>query len=143
MSGRSRLPEQARPIRVLVVDDSVVVRRLLTRAFEHEDGFDAVVSAATGALALDKLEHLERAPINDAEVEDRDDAGVVEVARRPRLVEEHADEMIILAELGPQALDRYAAQETMRAVRDSLEHLGHPSLTERRAELVAIREHPR
>ena len=47
------------PIRVMVVDDSVVVRRALTQAIESEPGAKVVATAANGRLALARLETLE------------------------------------------------------------------------------------
>jgi two-component system chemotaxis response regulator CheB len=45
----------AAPTRVLVVDDSVVVRRMVGRAIEADPGLELVGSAANGSLALAKL----------------------------------------------------------------------------------------
>ncbi|MBI4913457.1 MAG: chemotaxis response regulator protein-glutamate methylesterase [Acidobacteria bacterium] len=44
------------PLRVLVVDDTVLYRRLLTEALEAHDGVEVVGSAPQGRLALAKLE---------------------------------------------------------------------------------------
>jgi len=44
--------------RVLVVDDSVVIRRLITRALESETDIEVVGTAANGVLALAKIEQL-------------------------------------------------------------------------------------
>ncbi|HEY4410232.1 MAG TPA: chemotaxis response regulator protein-glutamate methylesterase [Acidimicrobiia bacterium] len=46
-------------IRVLVVDDSVVVRRLVTRILEEEADIEVVGAAANGRIALAKLAQLE------------------------------------------------------------------------------------
>ncbi len=46
-----KLDKNAR-IRVLVVDDSVVIRRLVGHALEHNPGFEIVGNAANGAIAL-------------------------------------------------------------------------------------------
>ena len=43
------------PIRVLVVDDSVVIRRLVTQALSEDDAFDVVGIAANGIIALQKI----------------------------------------------------------------------------------------
>lgn len=45
-------------IRVLVVDDSVVIRRLVTHALEEDSSIDVVGSAANGALALERISQL-------------------------------------------------------------------------------------
>jgi len=44
-----------RPIRVLVVDDSVVVRKLVSDALASDPGIDVVGSAANGRIALAKV----------------------------------------------------------------------------------------
>lgn len=46
-------------IRVLVVDDSVVIRRLVTDALAAEPGIDVVGAAANGRIALDKITQLD------------------------------------------------------------------------------------
>ena len=47
-----------RSIRVLVVDDSVVIRRLITQALSEEDDLEVVGVAANGELALEKIRRL-------------------------------------------------------------------------------------
>ena len=44
-----------RNIRVLVVDDSIVIRRLITQALSEEDGLEVVGVASNGELALAKI----------------------------------------------------------------------------------------
>ncbi|TGJ94379.1 chemotaxis response regulator protein-glutamate methylesterase, partial [Actinotalea fermentans ATCC 43279 = JCM 9966 = DSM 3133] len=46
-------------IRVLVVDDSVVIRRLVTQTLERDPDITVVGTAADGRLALAKVEQLE------------------------------------------------------------------------------------
>lgn len=46
------------PIRVLVVDDSVVIRRLVTDALSQAGGIEVVGVAANGRIALRKAEQL-------------------------------------------------------------------------------------
>lgn len=48
-----------RPIRVMVVDDSAVIRKIVTQTLEHDDSFEFVGSAPNGVLALQKLPQLE------------------------------------------------------------------------------------
>src|ERR1700732_1376846 len=50
---RSLLPGER--IRVLVVDDSVVIRRLVTHALEQDAEIEVVGSAANGAIALQRI----------------------------------------------------------------------------------------
>ena len=45
-------------IRVLVVDDSVVIRRLVTHALSEDPALEVAGSAANGALALDRIAQL-------------------------------------------------------------------------------------
>lgn len=47
-----------KPIRVLVVDDSVVVRRLVVGVLEEDADIEVVGTAANGRIALDKLDAL-------------------------------------------------------------------------------------
>lgn len=46
------------PIKVLVVDDSVVIRRLLTAVLDQPEDIDVVGFSTNGRLALDKIEQL-------------------------------------------------------------------------------------
>ena len=47
-----------RPIRVMVVDDSVVIRRLVTMALEEDPAFEVAGVAANGKIALAKIPQL-------------------------------------------------------------------------------------
>lgn len=47
-----------KPARILIVDDSVVVRRLLHGALQDDPDFEPVGVAANGRLALDRIERL-------------------------------------------------------------------------------------
>lgn len=50
-----RLLQQGERIRVLVVDDSVVIRRLVTHALEEDPALDVVGAASNGAIALQRI----------------------------------------------------------------------------------------
>ena len=50
-----RLLQPGERIRVLVVDDSVVIRRLVTHALEHDPALEVVGAAANGAIALRRI----------------------------------------------------------------------------------------
>jgi two-component system, chemotaxis family, protein-glutamate methylesterase/glutaminase len=50
-----RLLQPGQRIRVLVVDDSVVIRRLVTRALEQDPSLEVVGAAANGAIALERI----------------------------------------------------------------------------------------
>ena len=51
-------PGVDRRIRVMVVDDSVVIRRMVTRVLEEDPGIEVVGTAANGVLALQKVDEL-------------------------------------------------------------------------------------
>jgi two-component system, chemotaxis family, protein-glutamate methylesterase/glutaminase len=50
-----RLLQPGERIRVLVVDDSVVIRRLVTHALEEDPAIEVVGAAANGAIALQRI----------------------------------------------------------------------------------------
>ena len=53
-----RLLQPGERIRVLVVDDSVVIRRLVTHALEQDPLLEVVGVASNGAIALQKIPQL-------------------------------------------------------------------------------------
>ncbi len=55
---KARLIKPGSRIRVLVVDDSVVIRRLVTHALSEDPAFEVVGSAANGAIALARIPQL-------------------------------------------------------------------------------------
>src|SRR6185369_8542664 len=72
----------ARMIRVLIVDDSVVVRRMLSDALGSDDRVTVVGTAANGAIALQKLTQLEPdVVILDVEMPDMDGIETVQRLR--------------------------------------------------------------
>jgi two-component system, chemotaxis family, protein-glutamate methylesterase/glutaminase len=56
-AARRIIPAAAK-IRVLVVDDSVVIRRLVTQALSEDPGIEVVGSASNGVLALQRIPQL-------------------------------------------------------------------------------------
>lgn len=50
-----RILQPGQRIRVLVVDDSVVIRRLVTHALEEDPALDVVGAASNGAIALQRI----------------------------------------------------------------------------------------
>jgi two-component system chemotaxis response regulator CheB len=54
----ARSAPASRKIRILVVDDSVVIRRFITNALSAEPAFEVVGSAANGVLALQRASEL-------------------------------------------------------------------------------------
>jgi two-component system chemotaxis response regulator CheB len=76
------------PIRVLIVDDSVIARRLITNAFSAHAEVAVVGTAENGALALTKLPHLSPdAVILDVEMPGMDGIATLKQIRElyPRL----------------------------------------------------------
>ena len=76
------------PIRVLVVDDSVVIRRLVTQALEGEPDIEVVGTASGGRLALAKLPLLQPDVVTlDIEMPDLDGLATLPLLRAdyPRL----------------------------------------------------------
>jgi len=57
VSKKKRIPAGAR-IRVLVVDDSVVIRRLITHALQEDPGIEVIGSACDGSAALAQIASL-------------------------------------------------------------------------------------
>lgn len=71
------------PISVLVVDDSVVVRRLVTLALEDHEGIEVVGVAANGQIALGKVDQLKPDVITmDIEMPIMDGIATVRALRR-------------------------------------------------------------
>ena len=95
-------------IQVLVVDDSVVVRRLLSDALKSDPKIDVIGSAANGVIALEKLSFLKPdVVILDVEMPDLDG---IETVRRLR--ERFADLPVIMC----SALTERGAAITLRAL---------------------------
>ena len=46
------------PIRILIVDDSVVIRKLLSDTLSEDDGLEVVGTASDGRIALAKISQL-------------------------------------------------------------------------------------
>ncbi|MFN7967495.1 MAG: chemotaxis response regulator protein-glutamate methylesterase [Acidobacteriota bacterium] len=75
-------------IRVLIVDDSVVVRRLLSEILSSDPGVEVVGTAATGALALSKIPLVNPDVVTlDVEMPDKDGLETLAEIRKlyPRL----------------------------------------------------------
>jgi len=72
------------PIKVLVVDDSVVVRRLVTRVLEADPAVEVVGAAANGRIALAKIAQLQPDVVTlDIEMPELDGLGTL-AELRPR-----------------------------------------------------------
>ena len=87
---RKAVPPGAR-IRVLVVDDSVVIRRLVTHALSEDPALEVVGAASNGAIALERIAQLNPDVITlDIEMPEMDGLAVLRRIRnqegRPRVV---------------------------------------------------------
>ena len=88
--SRKAIPPGAR-IRVLVVDDSVVIRRLVAHALSEDPALEVVGAASNGAIALERIAQLDPDVITlDIEMPDMDGLTVLRRIRkqagRPRVV---------------------------------------------------------
>ena len=81
VNRRQLLPGER--IRVLVVDDSVVIRRLVTQALSQHPSIEIVGSAANGTIALQRLAHFNPDVVTlDIEMPDMDGLEVLRHIRR-------------------------------------------------------------
>jgi len=82
--SRTALASQGnRKIRILIVDDSVVIRRFITNALEQEPTFEVVGSAVNGLLAVQKAAELKPDVITlDIEMPEMDGIATVKKLRQ-------------------------------------------------------------
>jgi len=88
--SRKAIPAGAR-IRVLVVDDSVVIRRLVTHALSEDPALEVVGAASNGVIALERMSQLNPDAITlDIEMPEMDGLAVLRRIRndevRPRVI---------------------------------------------------------
>src|SRR5262249_11292556 len=96
------------PIRVMVVDDAVVVRGLLSRWIAEEPGLEVVASLRTGREAVDQLERTNPdVVILDVEMPDLDG-----ISALPLLLEKKRDLVVIMA----STLTRRNAEVSLKAL---------------------------
>src|SRR5215212_8000691 len=95
-------------IRVMVVDDAVVVRGLLARWIEAEAGLQLVASLRSGREAIDQIE--QTAP--DVVILDIDMPGIDGITALPRLLAKKPDLVVIMA----STLTRRNAEISLRAL---------------------------
>jgi two-component system chemotaxis response regulator CheB len=96
------------PIRVMVVDDAVVVRGLLARWIETESGLRMVASVRSGREAIEQLERANPdVVILDVDMPDTDG-----ITALPRLLEKKRDLVVIMA----STLTRRNAEISLRAL---------------------------
>src|SRR5208337_2798986 len=90
-----RLLQPGERIRVLVVDDSVVIRRLVTHALEQDPALEVVGAASNGVIALQRISQLSPAVLTlDIEMREMDGLGTL---RRIRHVYPHVRVVMISA----------------------------------------------
>src|SRR5688572_834707 len=96
------------PIRVMVVDDAVVVRGLLARWIESESGLQMVASLRSGREAIEQLDRANPdVVILDVDMPDTDG-----ITALPRLLEKKCDLVVIMA----STLTRRNAEISLRAL---------------------------
>src|SRR5215469_11434607 len=98
----------ARRIRVMLVDDAVVVRGLFARWVESEADLDVVATLRTGREAVDQLERVDP----DVVVLDVDMPDLDGIAALPLLLEKKPDLVVIMA----STLTRRNAEISLRAL---------------------------
>src|SRR3954453_18942360 len=95
-------------IRVMVVDDALVVRSLLSRWIDAEPGLKVVATLRNGREALDRLESVKPdVVVLDVEMPELDG-----ISTLPRLLELRRDLIVIMA----SALTRENAEVTLKAL---------------------------
>ena len=94
--------------------------------------------------AVDQLQHHEVAPAGDAQVQHLRDVAVLQAHRDVSLVEQHVPELRVGGVLGQDPLEHDRLLETLGAVLDGEEDLGHPAVGELAQDCVApVRRHSR
>ena len=97
----------------MVVDDAVVVRGLLTRWIEAEDGLQIVGSMRSGREAIEQLERANPdVVILDVDMPDTDG-----ITALPRLLEKKRDLVVIMASTLTRATPRSACARLRSALR--------------------------
>jgi two-component system chemotaxis response regulator CheB len=96
------------PIRVMVVDDAVVVRGLVSRWIDQEEGLHVVASLRTGREAVDQLERADP----DVVILDVDMPVLDGISALPLLLEKKRDLVVIMA----STLTRQNAEISLRAL---------------------------
>lgn len=104
----ARLIEPSEPIRVIVVDDAVVVRGLLARWIDNEPDMQVVATLRGGREAIDQLERtMPDVVILDIAMPDIDG-----IATLPRLLEKKRDLVVLMA----STLTRRNAEISLQAL---------------------------
>src|SRR6266702_3887340 len=96
------------PLRVMIVDDAVVVRGLLSRWIAEQTGLSVVASLCTGRQAVDQLERADP----DVVVLDIDMPELDGISALPLLLEKRRDLVVIMA----STLTRRNAEISLKAL---------------------------
>ncbi len=96
------------PIRVMIVDDAIVVRGLLVRWIEAEAGMQVVASLRSGREAIDQVERTRP----DVVILDVDMPDIDGITALPRLIEKKRDLVVIMS----STLTRRNAEVSLRAL---------------------------
>src|ERR1700680_4635052 len=96
------------PIRVMIVDDAIVVRGLLMRWIEGEVGLQVVASLRSGREAIDQVERSNP----DVVILDVDMPDIDGITALPRLLERKRDLVVIMS----STLTRRNAEVSLRAL---------------------------
>jgi len=107
-SLQSRGAPRNDPIRVMIVDDAIVVRGLLARWIEAETGLQVVASLRSGREAIEQLERANP----DVVVLDIDMPDIDGITALPRLLEKKRDLVVIMA----STLTRRNAEISLKAL---------------------------
>jgi len=99
---------RSEPIRVMIVDDAIVVRGLLVRWIEAEAGLQVVASLRSGREAIEQLERTSP----DVVVLDVDMPDIDGITALPRLLEKKRDLVVIMS----STLTRRNAEVSLKAL---------------------------
>ena len=111
-----------RPIRVMVVDDAIVVRRLLTRWIAAEPDMIVAACLRTGREAVEQIEECDP----DVVVLDIDMPELDGLSALPILLEKKRDLIVIMA----STLTRRSAENSLQALSlGAVDYLPKPELT--------------
>jgi two-component system chemotaxis response regulator CheB len=108
LAATSRVADPDRPIRVMIVDDAVVARTLVTRWVDAEPDMEITAAARTGREAVDRIESSDPDVIVlDVEMPELDGLSAL-----PLLLKKKRNVMVIMA----SAMTRRGAEVTLRAL---------------------------
>src|SRR5579871_6250475 len=96
------------PIRVMIVDDAIVVRGLLVRWIEAETGLQVVASLRSGREAIEQLERTSP----DVVILDVDMPDIDGITALPRLLQKKGDLVVIMS----STLTRRNAEVSLKAL---------------------------